>query len=91
MLYDEPLGESPLFILSLYTSFSRNSGIHKNILIYVMKKKNILLIHEVNLHSRGFEPYECGMLRAGFEPARLTPDDLKSSSLDHSDISARVF
>ena len=58
MLYDEPRGESPLFILSLYTSFSN----HKNILIYVMKKKNILLIHDVNLHSKGFEPLTSSLL-----------------------------
>jgi hypothetical protein len=62
MLYDEPLGESPLFILSLYTSLRRNFATHKNILIYIMKKKNILLIHEVNLHSRGFEPLTSSLL-----------------------------
>jgi hypothetical protein len=62
MLYDEPLGESPLFILSLYTSLRKNSATHKNILIYIMKKKNILLIHEVNLHSRGFEPLTSSLL-----------------------------
>jgi hypothetical protein len=62
MLYDEPRGESPLFILSLYTSFNSNSGIHKNILIYVMKKKNVLLIHDVNLHSKGFEPLTSSLL-----------------------------
>jgi hypothetical protein len=62
MLYDEPRGESPLFILSLYTSFNRNSGIHNNILIYVMKKKITLLIHDVNLHSKGFEPLTSNLL-----------------------------
>jgi hypothetical protein len=48
---------------SLYIQVSRNnSAIHKNILIYVMKKKNILLIHDVNLHSKGFEPLTSSLL-----------------------------
>jgi hypothetical protein len=46
MLYDEPLGESPLFILSLYTSFIINVEIQVNIY-----NKTTLI-----LHSKGFEP-----------------------------------
>ena len=42
-----------------------------------MNKNDTFLIHSVP-----------GMLRAGFEPARLASDDLKSPPLDHSGISA---
>jgi hypothetical protein len=62
MLYDEHRGESPLFMLSFITSLSRNPAIHDNILVYVMKKKNVLLIHDVNLHSKGFEPLTSSLL-----------------------------
>jgi hypothetical protein len=52
MLYDEPLGESPLFILSLYTSFIINVEMQVNIY-----NKNILI-----LHSKGFEPLTSSLL-----------------------------
>jgi hypothetical protein len=52
MLYDEPRGESPLFILSLYTSFIINVEIQVNIY-----NKTTLI-----LHSKGFEPLTSSLL-----------------------------
>ena len=52
MLYDEPRGESPLFILSLYTSFIIN--VERQVTIY---NKNTLV-----LHSKGFEPLTSSLL-----------------------------
>jgi hypothetical protein len=52
MLNDEPRGESPLFILSLYTSFIINVEIQVNIY------NKIILI----LHSKGFEPLTSSLL-----------------------------
>ncbi len=82
MLYDEPLGESPLFMLSLYTSFIINVEMQVNIY-----NKNILI-----LHSKGFEPLTSSLLSLRSTTELWVRDaESGSSSLDHSDISARVF
>jgi hypothetical protein len=52
MLYDEPRGESLLFILSLYTSFIINVEIQVNIY------NKIILF----LHPKGFEPLTSSLL-----------------------------